>query len=210
MRFPFPSFKDWLQAFLLLSLMAAWFFLATVIIFGLIGLGALMNNDYVVLLSFPVALIVFPICFFTYIHYLLRGERNPNRPAWLATYDSWNEGVWRWFIASTATIIVLTIMVVSTWSLLETMGGLDDPDIGRAVLRSLEKNQFLNNALVALWIAIMAWMFRWKRLWDKKIASKRKMKATVPPTAPPNSRPMTIDDELDRLRVQMEEDKKEP
>ena len=102
-------------------------------------------------------------------------------------------------------MIVLSIMVVSTLSLLKATGGLDDPDVGRAVLRLLERNQFLNNALVILWIFIMALMFRWKRSWEKKISSKIKGKPTVAPTV---VAPSTIDNELERLKTQIEEEKK--
>lgn len=225
MRFPFPSFKDWGQTIWLVALMVLWFFIGTAIIFGMVAVGAWIDSPSVVLLSFPIALIVFPICFFTYIHYLRWGQRNPNRPAWLATYPSWNEGVWQWFIIFMAFLGILIFMaaiallnlglVFLLSSLIRTFLGEDaSGEFLKGFARGFREStngqlpERLAPFITILWLFIMALMFRWKRSWERKINSKMKLKATEQPTAQPTVQPATIDDDLAKLKAQIAEEKK--
>lgn len=164
---------------------------------------------------------VFPILFFTYVHYLFRGQRDAKRIVIFATAPSWKEGLWQWFIAFTAFLGVLIFMLallllflgiiflvsaLMNQSVGEDPGGAFTVGFFRGLERSLENA--LPERLIALpailWLLIASEMMAWKR----RTAQPQKLKTTQKAEFNPTSQPITIDDELDRLKTQIEADKK--
>ena len=199
MTLPIPSFQDLLKTFWLLIQTVLSVFISTFVFYGFIMIAALSDNAWVAGLGFLVCITVFPILFFTYVHYLFWGQREAKRIVVFATAPSWKEGLWQWFIAFTASVIVFTLMFTILFVSFSAAYDFGDRLFARTLLRALMHSSRLNTFLFLLWIFIASEMMAWKR----RIAQRQKTKLTAT-TAPL----ITIDDELERLKAQMEADKK--
>jgi hypothetical protein len=202
MRFPFPSFGDLVKVFWLIIQTGVCIFLATLVFFGFIAIGSLLNNYSFYWLGLFIALTVFPILFFTYVHYLFWGQRGVKRIVIFATAPSWNEGLWQWFIAFTASAIVMTLMFLLLYS--ATSGAFEsgDRDLASYIMRSLISNPRLTAFFNVLWFMIAAVMMAWKRqIQRQKTQTTAKVNSST--NSPTNSSTTTIDEELSRLKNKM-------
>jgi hypothetical protein len=117
----------------------------------------------------------------TSVEHIFWGKHDSKLPAWLASWPSWHEGLWEWFIASTATVIVVLLLFICTMVILFPIygvrGGNVDPDRVQAIMEPV--GNVLMPIALGLWLLIAAKMQRWKRLWAKKTEAKAKANAEI-------------------------------
>jgi hypothetical protein len=173
-----PSFWDWLRALWLFFLTSLWLVLGWKIIQSTALLSFLLDNLYILTLGMIFVAIILPITCSTYMHYIFWGKHDSKLPAWLASWPSWHEGLWEWFIASTATVIVVLLLFICTMVILFPIygvrGGNVDPDRVQAIMEPV--GNVLMPIALGLWLLIAAKMQRWKRLWAKKAKAKAEAK----------------------------------
>ncbi len=208
----FIIFLDFLNAVWLLSLTGVWIAIARTIINFSTIISYLSNNIYIFLGALFVAIVVIPIIFFTYVHYLFWGiweKRNSKFPVWLATMPSWDEGTWQWSIAFTANAGIAVLMGIIIFFFYSNL----PPDLSNYEAKSqLESlGEKIIPFLIILWLFIATSMLKGKRKWAERKMKKKIQIQTLKPSAPSEvklPRPSTVDDEIDRLKIQIEDDKK--
>jgi hypothetical protein len=218
----FIVFLDFLNAVWLLFLTGVWIAIASKIIDFSTIVSYLSNNIYIFLGALFVAIVVIPIIFFTYVHYLFWGiwkKQNSNFPIWLATMPSWDEGTWQWSIAFTANAVMAVLMGIIIFFFDSNL----PPDLSdyEVKYRLKELGEKIIPFFTIIWLVIATSMLKGKRKWAERKMKKKAQNQTPQQSAqaelitkiqsevkPP--RPSTIDDELGRLKSQIEEEKKNP
>ena len=199
-----PSFWDWLRALWLFFLTSLWFVLGWKIIQSTALLSFLLDNLYILTLGMIFVAIILPIACSTYMHYIFWGKHDSKLPAWLASWPSWHEGLWEWFIASTATVIVVLLLFICTMVILLPIYGAGgenvDPDRVQAMMEPV--GNVLMPIAFGLWLLIAAKMQRWKRLWAKKAKAKAEITAKQKQSLK-DIVTLTPDEELELLKQQL-------
>jgi hypothetical protein len=186
--------KDILCTFWLLLLVIVWSLAGKATFYVGVALEALFPNGF--FLPAAIFLIIFPlpVTIFAYIHHFLWGKADTNKPKWIASNASMHEAMWQWFIAVTASIVVIVMVIIFM-----SITGRFNNFYGSSQLEDK-----VNAYFSLVWFVIATLMFRWKRLWGKKTAAKKtKQEAKTVQQSVKQHLTLTVDDELELLKQQI-------
>ncbi len=157
----FPSFRDLLNTAWLVFLTSIYTFVGNLTFIPLVmmvGLQVLTEQLAFGLLGLVSFLMIFPVVYYTLIHYFLWGKHDPALPHWFPSWESWKEGLWHYF---TGLVLLIGMVVLAVF--LVVMGGREltpqeVEEIGEAIAP----------VILAIWVFLVSQIFRWRRRGKKK------------------------------------------
>ena len=156
----FPSFKDWLRTFWLLLLTTLYLIVGRFTVIPLVlmvGLQALTEQLVFGLLGLASFFVIFPVAYYTLIHYFLWGKHDPALPQWFPSWPSWREELWQYL---TGLVLFMVLMVIAALLVVTTNEYLTKEEI-REIGRSIIP------AITVFWLFLASQIYRWRRLASK-------------------------------------------
>ncbi|BFM40735.1 hypothetical protein [Synechocystis sp. LKSZ1] len=153
----FPSFKDWLRTFWLLLLTGIYLTVGRLTVIPLvmmIGLHVLTEQWAFGLLGLVSFLVIFPVVYYTLIHYFLWGKHDPALPQWFPSWPSWREGLWQYL---TGLVLLITLITMAALLVVATNDYLTKEQIR-------EMGETIVPVIIVLWLFLASQIYRWRRL----------------------------------------------